>query len=426
MRAHGSTTQARIGGRGRVKRMPAKLRARATLVSFAAIMALAAAGPVAFTGAEAAGQEQLECGDTITTDTTLTQDLVDCPRNGVVIGADNVTLDLNGHTIEGDGIAHPVGPGFAEDFGVSIVVHDGITVMNGSIRQFETGLRAFGSRDIRLLGLATSKSHGFGIILSAANRILVKDSSVDRTTERGAASGAGLLVTEGGGPVIGGSRVSRHVRIVDCSFRDNADDGIRSLDSADSVIKGNLLSDNGGTGISWNGERSRLMRNRVARNRAGIVVSGSQNAIVHNRVSHSRRIGVGISGGLSTDNGRGNLLASNVITGAATNIRISGEYEPGRGGAVHTVIRGNRLRRADHAGLLVQKTARHTSLAHNSARYSQGDGFDVDEPTTKLSRNHAYGNGDLGIEAVRGVNDDGGNVARRNGDRRQCTHVVCR
>ena len=45
----------------------------------------------------------MSCGDTITTDTTLDSDLVDCPTNGIVIGADNVTLDLNGHTIDGDG-----------------------------------------------------------------------------------------------------------------------------------------------------------------------------------------------------------------------------------------------------------------------------------------------------------------------------------
>jgi hypothetical protein len=34
-------------------------------------------------------------------------------------------------------------------------------------------------------------------------------------------------------------------------------------------------------------------------------------------------------------------------------------------------------------------------------------------------------NGDLGIEAVRGVIDGGGNVARHNGDPRQCTNIAC-
>ena len=43
---------------------------------------------------------QPSCGDTITVSTTLVADLVNCPNNGIVIGADNITLDLNGHVIE--------------------------------------------------------------------------------------------------------------------------------------------------------------------------------------------------------------------------------------------------------------------------------------------------------------------------------------
>ena len=35
------------------------------------------------------------------------------------------------------------------------------------------------------------------------------------------------------------------------------------------------------------------------------------------------------------------------------------------------------------------------------------------------------GNADLGIAAVHGVNDGGGNISRHNGDPRQCTHIVC-
>ena len=185
------------------------------------------------------------------------------------------------------------------------------------------------------------------------------------------------------------------------------------------MIKGNLFSGNTGTGIDWGGSRDRLMRNRVVRNGTGIVVDGSRNVIARNRVSHSRDTGVGIG------NGSRNLIARNVVEGAATGIRISGELEPGRGGPVHNVIRGNRLRRADDDGLLVDLTAKHTLLLHNSARHAEDDGFDVNDPTTKLSRNRANGNGDLGIEAVRGVIDGGGNRASGNGDPRQCANVTC-
>src|SRR5215211_9424438 len=83
--------------------MPAKLRLRAvpTMIS-AAVLALGIVGLVVLNDAEAAGKPP-GCGDTITTDTSLHKDLVDCPNNGIIIGADGVTLDLNGHTIDGDG-----------------------------------------------------------------------------------------------------------------------------------------------------------------------------------------------------------------------------------------------------------------------------------------------------------------------------------
>jgi parallel beta-helix repeat protein len=302
------------------------------------VLGLAVAGGITY-APDRAHAAQVSCGDTITTDTTLTKDLVDCPTNGIVIGADNVTLDLNGHTVDGDGTIHNVGGGgHLEDSGVSVFVHDGITVMNGSIRQFGEGLSAFWSRHIRLLGLAMSENQDFGITLAADDRILVRNSSVNRMTDR---EGAGLLVTEGG--LAGaGERSSQHVRIVNSSIRHNAGDGIRSIGSTNSVIEGNLLSDNRATGIDWEGDHNRLMRNRIVRDQTGIIVNGSRNVIARNRVSHA-----------------------------------------------------------------------------------EDDGFEVNDRTTKLSRNRAVRNADLGIEAVRGVNDGGGNIARHNGDPRQCVNVKC-
>ena len=49
----------------------------------------------------------VSCGDTITRDTTLRHDLTDCVGNGLVIGADNIKLDLNGHTLDGNDADDP-------------------------------------------------------------------------------------------------------------------------------------------------------------------------------------------------------------------------------------------------------------------------------------------------------------------------------
>jgi hypothetical protein len=46
--------------------------------------------------------------------------------------------------------------------------------------------------------------------------------------------------------------------------------------------------------------------------------------------------------------------------------------------------------------------------------------------STRLTRNRAVRNADLGIEAVPGVLDGGGNKASRNGDPLQCSNVFCK
>lgn len=110
------------------------------------VLALVVAGVTAL-GAGPALASHVSCGDTITTDTTLDSDLVNCPNNGIVIGADNITLDLNGHTIDGDGT--PVDPcpeGETCDVGVdNSAGHSGVTVQRGSVRQFSLGVLVVGA-----------------------------------------------------------------------------------------------------------------------------------------------------------------------------------------------------------------------------------------------------------------------------------------
>ena len=65
-------------------------------------------------------------------------------------------------------------------------------------------------------------------------------------------------------------------------------------------------------------------------------------------------------------------------------------------------------------------------MKDNTAVGTGDDGFDVNNRTTNLTGNRALRNPDLGIEAVRGVLDGGGNVARFNGDPRQCLNLICR
>src|SRR3954471_16536171 len=74
----------------------------------------------------------LTCGQTITENTKLTSDIGPCDGDGLVIGADNITLDLGGHTISA--VAQPSTAGAWT--GVRVGGHDGVTVRKGKILGF--------------------------------------------------------------------------------------------------------------------------------------------------------------------------------------------------------------------------------------------------------------------------------------------------
>jgi len=93
-------------------------------------------------------------------------------------------------------------------------------------------------------------------------------------------------------------------------------------------------------------------------------------------------------------------------------------------GSDRTIVSENTLSRNRGDGILVDPGQIGTVIAKNRSEANSDDGIDVDEPATTLRKNIANRNRDLGIEAVVGVIDGGGNRAR--GNRVQCTNVACR
>jgi parallel beta-helix repeat protein len=213
---------------------------RATVALGAVIFALAGAAFLALGRGNQALASHVSCGDKITTDTRLDSDLTDCPNNGIVIGADGITLDLNGHLIDGDGTPFAACPRrkFC-DGGVISVGHDGITVVGGSVREFDAGVLVGNARRSRVLGVSSSENRFFGFVVFGSARSLVRD-----------CSGSDNLAPEGDGM---GLFDSHDVRIVDNSFRHNApstsNPSLHVDESTDNLIKGNLFSQNGGPAI---------------------------------------------------------------------------------------------------------------------------------------------------------------------------------
>jgi parallel beta-helix repeat protein len=393
--------------------MPTKLRFHAgpaTVLSLAVILALSVLALLTFTRAEAAGPGQPQCGDTITTDTTLHADLVNCPNNGIVIGADGIKLDLNGHTIDGDG--KPTAGCDVEtefcDVGVANDGHDGVTVMHGSIREFGGGINFFGPlQHSRLLRVSTAGSADVGIQLFQASNSVIRSSSANTSPNRHQL-GFGLALYS-----------SHHLRIIGNSFRNNTGDGLHVVDSNSNLFERNVVAHNGGNGFVLEGGKSnKIRRNRWVQNgAAGITLLGTRNVITRNHVT-------GGSDGIRVGKGHGNLIAHNVVAHTHhAGIRLGLEH-PFIGGA-HNVIRRNLVKDSRVDDFLVGRRDRHSLLIGNTARAAGDDGFDVNSGSTKLTSNRANRNGDLGIEVVPGVHDGGSNIAQHNGDPRQCTNIVC-
>ena len=344
------------------------------------ILALAIGSCLALSPGEASASH-VGCGDTITADTTLDSDLTNCPGNGILIGADDITLDLNGHTVAGDGeLVTPCHTPFRCDVGVLNDGHDGVTIKDGSVKLFEDGVSVMDARDVSVVGISSSENLLDGIIFFNSAESVVRDSS-----------GSGNLRPWGGGI---GLYESDGIQILDSSFRNNPTQGLWMDHSSDNLVRGNVASGNAREGfIIWDGTKNRVRGNRSVRNRNGILVDGDGNVIARNRISRAgkgRFEGGHIGEGITID-GRRNLVARNVVVRARdTGIHL--EWQRGR--VADNVVRRNLVRKSRGDGFLVLKD--HNSLlSRNTASGAGDDGFDVNSQFTKLSRNRAVRNGDL-------------------------------
>jgi parallel beta-helix repeat protein len=411
---------------------------RTGLLLLAAVVAMAV-GPaeVAAASAASAGQggiAQVACGDTITVDTMLHTDLVDCPNNGIVIGADNITLDLNGHTIDGNGVPSDCPSDMMCDLGVdNLAGHDGVAIIDGTIRQFGVAVFATGVADNRLRDLTISDNSDIGIILRESVAAVI-----DKNLFSNTGTNAVVLLDSQNALVSRNSTSGSHgyailLSAVDhSSVRDNRIDGDRHglgvfAGSAGNAVERNAVSHTAGAiDIGDGAAGNRVDYNRLTDNGDGIgSTEGHDNVFSRNLVRGS---GIGFSDtggfGIILDGSDRNILRQNTVTG-------------GRGPAIFVavldaptaaegnVIALNYVSSKFSDGILVGEGTTGTVIEGNFAVGNGDDGIHVDVPAAMLTRNMANHNHDLGVEAVAGVTDGGGNRAAGNGNPAQCLNVDC-
>jgi hypothetical protein len=201
---------------------------------------------------------------------------------GIVIDADDVTLDLNGFTLWGDAVGHD---GITVPNPSFFVINT--TIRNGSVRGFRNGISVEASKSGTYEDLVLINNVGSGI--RAGPGSLVQRVHAHSNGEHG------ILVNEG----IPNRTTGSIVR--DCVASYNRLDGIQFNNfthfeaSGGALIEDNVAGGNGnaddgapgtppyGAGIRVNGVHARVEGNNVTHNDGfGILVTGTNNYVVAN------------------------------------------------------------------------------------------------------------------------------------------------
>jgi hypothetical protein len=383
------------------------------------VLALALLGVLTL-GVGEAPATQVGCGTTITTSTTLEADLIDCPADGLVVGADNITIDLKGHTIDGPGTDDFRWDGVDNGAG-----HDGVVVKNGTIRDFGgDGVYIDNGGIANSLGGLVLTDNGIG-----AEVIASQDNSIEKTSVSDSHH-FGIIVGE-----------STHTRVQKSTIVRSGADGMLLRFSSNSVIEKNLIVAFGGTGIQvLGGATNEISKNVITTSDVspfGVFYASDSGLIAKNEIHGFTDVALFVAGGDHTrleknslhDNGLGLLLQGNPFfccpTGnvASANEVFNNDVGIGIRNMADTLVERN-FAHNNRLGIGVQNSTG-TVIERNQSDNNAEDGIRVSHPSTTITSNSASYNGDLGIEAVAGVTDGGGNRATGNGNPAQCLNVAC-
>jgi hypothetical protein len=165
-----------------------------------------------------------------------------------------------------------------------------------------------------------------------------------------------------------------------------------------------------GGGIVVDGDDNVIEKNSTDNGTVEII--GNHNVANQNSMSNSLEPGIAVFG-------NSNLMTKNLTFGNSLGILMSG--------SANRVEQNSALANfGDGFSVIAGVVGSGNVLAGNLARANDGDGIDVDIAGVELTRNTANDNRELGIEAVSGVVDGGGNKASSNGNPLQCLNIDCK
>jgi parallel beta-helix repeat protein len=435
-------------------------------------------------GAPAARADQVFCGQVLRASTTLTNNLAGCAGDALVIGASGITVDLNGHVVQGTGLGTGIRNGGHADvtirngsvlnFDYGVVLHAGtvrnavtnlnlsgnewaaiqlenasgnhvaqnvvsdssdvgIRVANGSLSNVIVGnsLSAAGASEGFVIELGSNGNwlEGNVVPVSGGHAVRVEHASGNMVLANELAGGADVTVLAAGSPgtVVQANRISG-----------GGDAGILMTGATRGVVRFNALGKSSDAGVILEGMGDSLVKGNsmsLAGDSAIMLRGGSHNVrVIDNQASHSSDAGIAITDS-SGNTVRGNVLASNTVgvelAGGAANLVEFNAMQSNLGlgmeivGSPSNTVFANVLDGNATGGIWVDTDSVSNTIASNSAQGNGGDGLSVNALGTTVRSNLARTNQGWGIYAVAGVIDGGGNGASGNAELAQCHLILC-
>ena len=249
------------------------------------------------------------CGTVVTTSITLTSNLGPCPGDALIAGADNITIDLGGYTISGAGTGA----------GVRVAQRTGVTVTNGTIQGFDTGVVLDESTFSSVSKLVLRDNlRGVNVAGSSGNLVeknTILDSGLD-AIRLGLSANNVISKNTLSGNVFGigvadfstGNLVEKNV------LRDTRDFGVAVFSDSDSnrIEKNDVQRTLEGDGIivSVDSDLTLILKNIANVNSDdGIDTDNSQTTITGNIANNNGDLGIEAVAG--TTDGGGNLASGN-------------------------------------------------------------------------------------------------------------------
>jgi hypothetical protein len=252
----------------------------------AALVALAVAAPAAH--AKPAPLTTVSCGQVITTSIRVANDLSGC-QTGLVVGASNITIDLNGHTIAGAGDT-PFGAGVLNDQG-----YDRVTMRNGTVRDFTYGIYGEGA-SLNVVDRITALDNLVGVGFVESDRITITNS---RASGGQIGFNLGFMTTD--------SRVSR------VTTSDVEQGVVLSVLSRNNLVeRSDIEAINFGVQVFESSDHT-ISRNSITGAAIGVLVEGGSTGItvVRNEITDSSSTGISVTEAYDV------VLRDNLVTDSA-------------------------------------------------------------------------------------------------------------